>query len=131
LLHFAANFCNYFRRQEVAFYAGEQTALDHCPLDPHITGTGRFAAKVQNTHNELLEKLVSRITPDSLRRAPTTLTHAIALAQEHSGGRARSTDVDRKDDRIEYNIETVKLDGTLHKMRVSATKGKVIADEEG
>jgi uncharacterized membrane protein YkoI len=116
-----------FKRGNPAFFevkvlSADGKKLTRYDLDPH---TG----KVKDTHNELLEKLISRITPDSLRRTPTTLTHAIALAQEQSRGRARSADVDRKDDRLEYDIETVKLDGTLHKMRVSATEGKVIADE--
>jgi hypothetical protein len=71
-----------FKRGNPAFFeikvlSADCKRLTRYDLDPH---TG----KVQNIHNELLEKLVSRITPDSLRRAPTTLTHAIALAQEHS-----------------------------------------------
>ena len=107
---------------EIKVLSADGKKLTRYDLDPH---TG----KVKDTHNELLEKLISRITPDSLRRTPTTLTHAIAIAQEQSGGRARSVEVDRKDDRLEYDIETVKLDGTLHKMRVSGTEGKVIADE--
>jgi uncharacterized membrane protein YkoI len=116
-----------FKRGNPAFFeikvlSADGKKLTRYDLDPH---TG----KVRDTHNELLEKLVNRITLDSLRHTTTTLTHAIALAQEHSGGRARSADVERKDDRLEYDIETVKLDGTLHKMRVSSTEGKVIADE--
>jgi hypothetical protein len=47
---------------------------------------------------------VTRLTPEDLRRSPTTLTHAIALAQEHSGGHARSADIDRKSDHLEYDI---------------------------
>ena len=50
-------------------------------------------------------------------------------SRKNNRGHARSADVDRKADRLEYNIETVRVDGTLHKMRVSATDGKVIADE--
>lgn len=84
---------------------------------------------VQKTENEALEKLVTRLTPESLRRSPTTLTHAIAVAQEHSGGHARSADVDRKGDHVEYDIQTVKLDGTLHKVKVNGMDGTVIKDE--
>lgn len=84
---------------------------------------------VKDTHNELLEKLISRFTPENLLRTPTTLTHAIALAQEHSGGRARSADVDKKGDHLEYDIQTVKLDGTLHHVTINATDGKVLSDE--
>jgi uncharacterized membrane protein YkoI len=116
-----------FKRGNPAFFeikvlSADGKKLTRYDLDPK---TG----KVQDSHNELVEKLISRLTPDNLRLTPTTLTHAITLAQQHSGGRARSADVDRKDDRLEYNIETVELDGTLHKVRVNASDGKVIADE--
>jgi uncharacterized membrane protein YkoI len=114
-----------FKRGNPAFFEIKVLSADGKKLTRYDLDSR--TGKVQDTHNELLEKLVSRITPDSLRR--TSTTHAIALAQEHSGGRARSADVDRKDERLEYNIETVKLDGALHKMRVSATEGTVIADE--
>jgi uncharacterized membrane protein YkoI len=85
--------------------------------------------KVQKTDNEALEKLLTRLTPEELLRSPTVLTHAIALAQEHSGGRARSAEVHRKSDHLEYDIETVNLDGTLHKVKVSGLDGTVISDD--
>lgn len=116
-----------FKRGNPAFFEVKVLSADGKKLTRYDLNA--HTGKVQDTHNELLEKLVNRLTPESLRHTPTTLTHAIALAQEQSGGHARSADVDRKDDRLEYNIETVKVDGTLHKMRVGATDGKVIADE--
>jgi uncharacterized membrane protein YkoI len=99
--------------------SGKLTRYD---LDPR---TGQ----VQKTANEALEKLLTRLTPEDLRRSPTVLTHAIALAQEHSEGRARSADIDRKSDHLEYDIETVKLDGTSHKVKISGLDGTVIKDE--
>jgi hypothetical protein len=48
---------------------------------------------------------------------------------EHSGGHARSADIDRKSDHLEYDIETVKLDGTSHKVKISGLDGTVIKDE--
>src|ERR1700720_1062011 len=71
---------------EVKVLSADGKKLTRYDLNPH---TG----KVQDIHNELLEKLINRLTPESLRRTPTTLTHAIVLAQEQSGGRARSADV--------------------------------------
>ena len=85
--------------------------------------------QVNNTDNEALEKLLTRLAPEDLRRSPTTLTHAIALAQEHSGGHARSADIDRKSDRLEYDIESMKLDGTSHKVKISGMDGPVHKDE--
>ena len=86
---------------------------------------------MQNTHSKALGKLVASITPEELRNSPTTLTHAIALAQAKSGGHARSADVDRKGSgEIEYRIETVNFDGTSHKVRVSGTDGTVLEVRE-
>jgi uncharacterized membrane protein YkoI len=85
--------------------------------------------KVEKTANEALEKLVTRLTPEDLRRSPTTLTHAIALAQERSGGHARSADIDRKSDHLEYDIETVTLDGTSHQVKISGMDGAIMKDE--
>ncbi|MFL6605797.1 MAG: PepSY domain-containing protein [Steroidobacteraceae bacterium] len=107
---------------EIKALSSDGSKLTRYELNPR-SGT------VQKTENERLEKLVTRLTPESLRRSPTTLTHAIAVAQEHSGGHARSADVDRKSDHLEYDIETVKLDGTLHKVKVNGTDGTVIKDE--
>jgi uncharacterized membrane protein YkoI len=107
---------------EVKVLSADGKKLTRYDLDPR---TG----EVQKTANEGLERLVTRLTPEELRRSPTTLTHAIALAQEHSGGHARSADVDRKSDHLEYDIETVKLDGTSHKLKISGSDGTVIKDE--
>ena len=107
---------------EVKVLSADGKKLTRYDLDPR---TG----EVQKTANEGLERLVTRLTPEDLRRSPTTLTHAIALAQEHSGGHARSADVDRKSDHLEYDIETVKLDGASHKVRINGVDGTVIKDE--
>jgi uncharacterized membrane protein YkoI len=116
-----------FKRGNPAYFEVKELSPDgkkltRYELDPR---TG----KVQNTANEALEKLVTRLTPEELRRSPTTLTHAIALAQEHSGGHARSADIARKNDHLEYNIETVKLDGTSHQVKISGLDGTVVKDE--
>jgi uncharacterized membrane protein YkoI len=107
---------------EVKVLSADGKKLTRYELDPR---TG----KVQKTANEALEKLITRLTPEDLRRSPTTLTHAIALAQGHSEGHARSADTDRKSDHLEYDIETVKLDGTSHTVKISGLDGAVIKDE--
>ena len=93
--------------------------LTRYDLDPRT-------ARVQATHEEVLENLAAPITPEELRRSPTTLTHAIALAQAMSGGHACSAGVDRRGGgEIEYRIETLNFDGTSHKLRVSGADGSV------
>jgi uncharacterized membrane protein YkoI len=107
---------------EVKVLSSDGKKLTRYDLDPR---TGN----VQKSGNETLEKLLTRLTPEELRRSPTTLTHAIALAQQHSEGHARSAGIDRKSDHLEYDIETVKLDGTSHQVKISGSDGTVIKDE--
>lgn len=82
---------------------------------------------VQGTSNEALEKLITRITPASLSHAPTGLTHAIALAEQRSGGHAVSADVKGNGEQLVYTVETVKLDGTSKETQVQAD-GKIESD---
>jgi len=117
-----------FKRGNPAFYqvtvlSRDGRKLTQYDLDPQSGG-------VRDTHNEVLEKLLTRISPDNLRSTPTTLTHAVYVAQQQSGGRALSADVDRKGDHLEYTVETVKLDGTSHKVKIDGSTGKVVSDDE-
>ena len=107
---------------EVKVLSADGSKLTRYELDPK-------SGKIRKTDNETLEKLLTRLKPDELRRSPTTLTHAIAVAQEHSGGHARSADASRKSDHVEYEVETVNRDGTSHKVKVSGADGSVISDD--
>ena len=107
---------------EIKVLSADGKKLTRYDLDPK---TGN----VRETHNEVLEKLLSRLSLENLRLTPTTLTHAIYIAQQQSGGRALNADVDRKGDHLEFTVETVKLDGTAHKMTVDGSNGKIIADD--
>ena len=117
-----------FKRGNPAFYevtvlSRDGKKLTKYELDPK-------SGSVRDTHNEVLEKLLTRISPDNLRLTPTTLTHAVYVAQQQSGGHALNADVDRKGDHLEYTIETVELDGTSHKIKIDGSNGKVVSDNE-
>jgi len=117
-----------FKRGNPAYYevtvlSADGKKLTKYELDPK-TGS------IRDTHNEVLEKLLTRISPENLRMTATTLTHAVYVAQQQSGGRALNVDVDRKGDHLEYTVETVKLDGTSHKITIDSSNGKVLSDDE-
>ena len=88
------------------------------------------SGSVKHSHNEVPEKLLTRMSPDNLRLTPTTLAHAVYVAQQQSGGRTLNADVDRKADHLEHTVETVKLDGTSHEVKIDGSNGKVISDDE-
>jgi uncharacterized membrane protein YkoI len=108
---------------EIKVLSADGKKLTQYVIDPK-TGT------VKDTHNEVLEKLLSRLSPENLRMSPTTLTHAVYVAQQASGGRALNADVDRKGDHLEFTVETVKLNGTSHHVKVDGSNGKVVSDDE-
>jgi len=107
---------------EIKVLSADGKKLTRYDVDPK---TGN----VRDTHNEVLEKLLTRISPDNLRLTTTTLSHAVFVAQEQTGGRALNADVDRKGDHLEYTVETVKVDGTSHKVKIDGSSGKVISDD--
>jgi uncharacterized membrane protein YkoI len=108
---------------EIKVLSADGKKLTQYDIDPK-TGS------VKDSHNEVLEKLLTRMSPDNLRLTPTTLTHAVYIAQQQSGGRALNADVDRKGDHLDYTVETVKLDGTSHQVKIDGSNGKVISDDE-
>ena len=58
--------------------------------------------KVLETDNDRLEKLFTRLEPDDIRGAPTTLAQAIGIAEQRSGGKAIEAEVDRDSDAVSY-----------------------------
>lgn len=117
-----------FKRGNPAVYEIKVLSADGKKLTQYVIDPK--SGSVKDTHSEVLEKLLTRMSPDNLRLTPTTLTHAVYLAQQQSGGRALNADVDRKGDHLDYTVETVKLDGTSHKVKIDGSNGKVISDDE-
>ncbi len=85
--------------------------------------------KVKDSRDEKLEKLLTRIKPDSVRNAQTSLTHAITTAEERAHGRAYSADVDRDGDQVKYTVKVVRHDGTEEKVKINGADGKVASAE--
>ena len=84
--------------------------------------------KVLETDDDLLEKLFTRLQPDDVRGAPTTLAQAIGIAEQRSGGKAIAAEVDRDADALGYDVTVAKFDGSERDLRVDGASGRVIED---
>ena len=85
------------------------------------TATG----KVTKASNEPFEKMFTRIKPDALASAPTSLKGAIKTAEAQSGGKAIDADADRNGDTVRYVVKIAMADGTTQKVKVNGADGKV------
>ena len=74
---------------------------------------------------EPFEKLFTRIKPDQLENAPTSLKSAIKTAEAQSGGKAVDADADRNGDTVRYVVKVAKADGSMEKVKVNGADGKI------
>ena len=81
--------------------------------------------KVTEASNEPFEKMFTRIKPESLENAPTSLKSAIKTAEAQSGGKAVDADADRDGDQVRYTVKVAMADGTTQKIKVNGADGKV------
>jgi uncharacterized membrane protein YkoI len=83
------------------------------------------SGKVTKASDEMFEKVFTRIKPDQLQNAPTTLKTAIKTAESETGGKAVDADTDRSGDTVRYTVKVAKADGTTEKVKVNGADGKV------
>ena len=81
--------------------------------------------KVTEASNEPFQKMFTRLKPESLENAPTSLKTAITTAESEAGGKAVSADTDRDGDQVKYTVKVAKADGTSEKVKVNGADGKV------
>lgn len=83
------------------------------------------SGRITEASNEQFEKVFTRIKPNSIQNAPTSLSHAITTAEERSGGKATDATVDRDGDQVKYTVKVAKADGTTEKVKINGSDGKV------
>jgi uncharacterized membrane protein YkoI len=103
---------------EIKVLSNDGKKLTKYMLDPN---TG----KVTEVENEPFEKVFTRIKPNSIQNAPTSLTRAITTAERRAGGKATDASVDRDGDQVKYTVKVAKADGTTEKVKVNGSDGKV------
>jgi uncharacterized membrane protein YkoI len=84
------------------------------------------SGKVLETSNEPLEKLFTRLQPDDIRGARTTLAQAIGVAEQSANAKAIDAEVDREGDSVRYEVTIVKSDGSEREMEIDGVSGKIV-----
>jgi uncharacterized membrane protein YkoI len=112
-----------FKRGNPAYYevkvlSNDGQKLTKYKIDP---STG----KVKDASDEKIEKLFTRLKPNAIENAPTSLTRAISTAESRAGGKAMEAKVDRSGDQVQYTVKVVKLDGDSETVKVNGSDGKV------
>lgn len=81
--------------------------------------------KVKEASDEPFEKVFTRIKPQDLQNAQTSLKKAIKTAEEQGDGKAVSADTDRSGNQVRYTVKVAKADGTTEKVKINGADGKV------
>jgi uncharacterized membrane protein YkoI len=112
-----------FKRGNPAYYEVKVLSSDGQKLTKYelspVTG------KVKDATDEKVEKFFTRLQPNAISAAPTSLTRAITTAETRAGGKAVGAEIDRDGDQVQYTIKVVKLDGDSEKVKVNGSDGKV------
>ena len=96
---------------EVKVLSNDGTKLMKYKLDAN---TG----KVESMGNESFEKVFTRIKPQDISNAQTSLVSAVHMAEEHAGGKALDADVDHAGNTVRYEVKVAKTDGTTEKVKI-------------
>jgi uncharacterized membrane protein YkoI len=80
---------------------------------------------VLDTENERLEKYFTRLEPQDLRNAHTTLAQAIGVAEQRVGGKAIDAEVSREGDHVEYEVTVAQPGGMSQEIRINGASGQV------
>jgi uncharacterized membrane protein YkoI len=84
--------------------------------------------KVLETENDRIEKLFTRLRPEDVRAAPTTLAQAIGIAEQRAGGKAVEAEIDRESNSVSYAVTVAKADGSERDVHVNGATGKVVEE---
>jgi len=116
-----------------ADYAGKKGSMGHYAIKV-LSNDGKKLTEyrvspttgaVTKASNEPFEKMFTRLKPESLENAPTSLKSAIKTAEAQSGGKAVDADTDRDGDQVLYTVKVAMSDGTTQKIKVNGSDGKV------
>jgi uncharacterized membrane protein YkoI len=83
--------------------------------------TGKIAA----AKNEPFEKVFTRLKPQDVESAQTSLASAVASAERQTGGKVIDAETERSGSQVRYDMKIAKADGSTEKVKIDGATGKV------
>jgi uncharacterized membrane protein YkoI len=83
--------------------------------------------KVVKASSEPLEKMLTRVKPDDIQNAQTSLTSAIQTAEKGSGGKVINAETEGNANTLHYELKLAMADGKTEKMKIDGATGQVSA----
>ena len=81
--------------------------------------------KIQGTSKEKLEKVFSRLKPQDLQSAQTSLAGAIRAAEQKTGGKVIDAETEGSGAKLRYDLKVAQADGKTEQVKIDGTTGKV------
>ncbi len=81
--------------------------------------------KIQGTSNESVEKVFTRVKPQDLQNAQTSLAGAIRTAEQKTGGKVIDASTEGSGAKLRYDLKVAQADGKTEKVKIDGTTGKV------
>lgn len=91
--------------------------------------SGEAAPMAQLTTADANERSLDKIEAPSLKGAKTSLAQAVAMAEQHAGGKAIEAGIGKRDKAVGYDIALLR-DGKRSSVWVDPVSGKITAPDE-
>ena len=88
-------------------------------------GSGRII----EASNEPIRRALTRVTPQQIADAGTSLTSAIDMAEQRTGGRALEAAVEHRHGEVSYEVRVTRLDGATERVQIEAATGHLASAE--
>ena len=83
------------------------------------------SGQITGSEEERFEKYFTRMKPEDLRNARTSLVEAVGIAEQRLGGKAIEAEAEREGDHVQYEVKVAKPDGSTHEVEINAATGQV------
>lgn len=85
--------------------------------------------QLREADNEPFQKVFTRLKPQELANAQTSLATAIGSAERQTGGKVIEAETEKDGKQVRYDLKLAQADGSTHEMKIDGSTGKVASME--